>query len=101
VPEVRPHLASKGLPQEAIVLIGEAPPRPVQDFGSVAMAQFLCIFCRQTLLQFSPRHEEPQKEISLSRKIQKRLCLDDEMDVKEFWKKIYTSRDVIFITAEG
>jgi hypothetical protein len=37
VPGVKPHLASKGLQQEEIVLIDEGPARPVQDFGSVAV----------------------------------------------------------------
>ena len=35
LPLVRPHLASKGLPQEAIARIDQVPARPLQDFGTV------------------------------------------------------------------
>jgi hypothetical protein len=90
-------LASKGLQQEKIILIDEAPARPLQDFGIVAMV------LSAGKHSYSSAHgtkSHRKKEISLSLKIQKHLCLDTEMDVKNFWTK-YTVKDVIFIIAEG
>jgi hypothetical protein len=86
VRRVKPNLASKGLQQEEIVLMDGGPARPAQDFVSVAVAlRAGKHFYNSALGTKSHR----KKEISLSLKILKRFCLDNEMDVKKFWTKIY------------
>lgn len=103
VPKVKSHLASKGLPQEAMLLMDNAPTHPSRDMKSDD-GKITCHFLpANTTSLVQPMDQgiiESMKRRYRKGFIQKLVSAEQRLTVKDFWKS-YTIKDAIFGIAEA
>lgn len=104
VPEVKTHLAEKQLPQEALLLMDNAPTHPPSDALKSDDGKIICLFLpANTTPLIQPMDQgiiENMKRRYRKNFIESLLSSDDAMTVKEFWKN-YNIKDAIYNVASA
>lgn len=103
VPQVKAHLARKQLPQEALLVMDNAPTHPLTGLKSDD-GKITCLFLpANTTPLIQPMDQgiiENLKRRYRKAFIESVLSTDDSMSVKEFWRN-YTIKDAIYNVASS